>query len=291
MERFQRAGLHALADHRAFQQVAAKARQQQRARDLADPVPGAPGTLQPAGDRAGGFDHDHQVHCAHVDAQLQRAGRDDAAQASGLQPALDLGAALVGDAAVVGGDQVLYHLGVLRLLFAPSLVDALDQALAQPAAVDEHDGGAVLQYRGQQARLQACGAVAATGGELSGALAIHRAEDGAGRDRICRLRAIDGWCCVLGGRFLGGEDFQIEAGRLGRVDHLHLAVAPEEAARDLHRVHGRGKPDALRVLAAALGQAFQRQGQVRAALVAGQRMYLVDDDRVDRLEVLGGLRA
>ena len=52
------------------------------------------------------------------------------------------------------------------------------------------------------------------------------------------------------------------------------------------RLLGRGEPDPNRRLARSLHtqviEPFHRQGQVRAAFVASQRMNLVDDDRVNR---------
>ncbi len=102
--------------------------------DLAHLVPGAPDPLQAARHRAGRLDQHHQVDRAHVDAQLQRAGGDDArGSRPRFSPSSISRALLVRDAAVVGAHQLL----------AGQLVQALGQALAQAAAVDEDDGGAV----------------------------------------------------------------------------------------------------------------------------------------------------
>ncbi len=145
-EWLQLAAQHAPGDDRALQQVAPELRVDTPAAHLPDPVPGAAHPLQPAGHRARGLDQQHPVHRAHVDAHLQRAGGDDGADAAALEPVLDLGALLVGDAAVMGAHQLLPR----------QLVEALAQALAQAAAVDEDDGrsaGAdLLQQRGVDGR-------------------------------------------------------------------------------------------------------------------------------------------
>ena len=58
--------------------------------DLAHAVAGAADALQPARDRARRLDQQHEVDRAHVDAELERAGRDDAAQRRRLERLLDL---------------------------------------------------------------------------------------------------------------------------------------------------------------------------------------------------------
>ena len=77
-------------------------------RDLADLVAGAADPLQPARHRRRRLDLDDQVDGAHVDAELEAAGGDDARQPAGLEVVLDERALLLGHRAVVGpGDQRL----------------------------------------------------------------------------------------------------------------------------------------------------------------------------------------
>ena len=95
-------GQHPLGDDRGVQDVAAVLGEQRGAAHLADLVPGAADALQ-AGCRARRrLDLDHEVDRAHVDAELEAAGRDDAAQDARLQLLLDLRPLLLRDRAVVG---------------------------------------------------------------------------------------------------------------------------------------------------------------------------------------------
>ena len=94
--------MHPPGDDRALEQVAAELGEDPPAADLVDAVAGAPDALQPAGDRLGRLDLQDQVDGAHVDAQLERAGRDEAGQLAGLQQLLHLRALLARERAVVG---------------------------------------------------------------------------------------------------------------------------------------------------------------------------------------------
>ena len=98
---------HALGDDRALEQVGAELGEDAAFGDLAQPVAGAADPLQAAGDRLRRLDLDHQVDGAHVDAQLQRGGGDQARELPGLQQLLDHGALLVGERAVVGPGDLL----------------------------------------------------------------------------------------------------------------------------------------------------------------------------------------
>ena len=93
---------HALGDDRALEQVGAELREDAAAADVADVVAGAADPLQPARDRLRRLDLDHEVDRAHVDAELERRGRDQARQLAGLEQLLDDGALLARERAVVG---------------------------------------------------------------------------------------------------------------------------------------------------------------------------------------------
>jgi hypothetical protein len=58
--------------------------------------------LQPARHRLGRLDLDHEVDRAHIDAQLERGGGDQAAQVAALERLLYLAALLARQRAVVG---------------------------------------------------------------------------------------------------------------------------------------------------------------------------------------------
>ena len=83
---------------------------EESARNFAHAVSGATHALQCGGDRGRGGHLDHEVHVAHVDAQLQGAGGDHAAQCSALECLLDEGALFLGHGAVVRAGE-WRHLG------------------------------------------------------------------------------------------------------------------------------------------------------------------------------------
>ena len=97
-----RADSHPFHDHRRLDQVAAVVGKEHTARGGADLVPGPADALQAAGHRRRRLHLDDDVDGAHVDAQLQRRGGDDAGQLAGLEVGLDLGSLLLADRAVVG---------------------------------------------------------------------------------------------------------------------------------------------------------------------------------------------
>ena len=70
-------------------------------------VPGPADALHGTGYRRGSFNLDHQVDCAHVDAQFERRGRHQRAQTPGLQLLFDLRALRGGEGAVVSAGQLL----------------------------------------------------------------------------------------------------------------------------------------------------------------------------------------
>ena len=104
-------------------------REEDTARRFVHVVPGPPDPLDPARHRERRADLDHQVDGAHVDPQLQRAGRHDPRQATLLERLLDDETLLAGHRAVVGAHQLL----------AGELVEAVGKPFGEPAAVDEDD--------------------------------------------------------------------------------------------------------------------------------------------------------
>ena len=104
--RLDRPRAHQPADDGALQQVAAELGEEAPAADLADAVAGAPDALQAAGDGLGRLDLQDEVDGAHVDAELERAGCDEAGQLAGLEQLLDLRALLARERAVVGASDL-----------------------------------------------------------------------------------------------------------------------------------------------------------------------------------------
>ncbi len=271
-----RAVVHALDHDRGLEEVAAVLREDDALAGLADLVSRAADPLEPAGDRGGALDLDHEVHGAHVDAELEAARGHQGGEAAGFQLLLDLEPLLAGDAAVVGADELL----------AGELVEPLGEALREAAAVREHDRAAVLADeledpgvdRGPDAR-----ALLAADDRAAGLLVLrqHLAEPG---------HVLD-----------GDDDLDLERLARAGVDDRDLAPLPhpaEEPGDRLERPLGRAQADALERLrrrvvrcggrAQAL-EALEAQRQVRAALRAGDRVHLVDDDLLDATEDLAGL--
>ncbi len=114
------------------------------ARHAADLVARAADALEPRSDRRRRLDLDDEVDRAHVDAELERGGRDDRRQVPPLQAILDDGALLARDRAVVGE----------RDLLARGLVQRGREALGEPAAVDEDHRRAVRAHELDDLRVE-----------------------------------------------------------------------------------------------------------------------------------------
>ena len=214
---------HAPDDDRRLQEVAAVLGEDHALAGLAHVVAGTADALEAAGDRCRALDLDHEVDGAHVDAELQAAGRDEGREASGLELLLDLEALLPRDAAVVGPDELL----------AGELVEALGQALGEAAAVGEHDGAVV-----RPDQLQDPG--------------VDRGPDAgphlAAQDRAARL-LVHGQDLAQAGHVLDGDDdLELEGLAGAGVDDGDLAAlarAAEVAGDGLERSLGGGQADAL----------------------------------------------
>ncbi len=85
-----RALAHPLRDHRRLEQVGAELREDAALRHLAERMAGAADPLQSARDRLRRLDLDDEVDGAHVDAELERRGGDEARDPARLQVLLDL---------------------------------------------------------------------------------------------------------------------------------------------------------------------------------------------------------
>ena len=264
---------------------------------LADLVAGATDALEGAGDAGRRLDLDDEVDRAHVDAELEAAGRDDAGEATALEVVLDDRPLLLGHRAVVGlGDDGLgaaalaglrHHLGgrpaCLRRSFrvglegrvlltgggslGGDLVEAGGEPLGEPARVGEDDRGAVLLD------------------EVDDVL-LHVGPDARRPAGVAGLLVV-----LLGhGHVLDGhDDAQVPLLGAGRGDDLHRLGAAEEAGDLLEGADGRAETDALGRLLEQVVEALEADAEVGAALGAGDRVDLVDDDGVDAAERLARL--
>jgi hypothetical protein len=140
---------------------------------------------------------------------------------------------------VVGGHDVV----------AQPLAQLVREALGQPAGVDEHERGAVL-------------------------------------DHECR-HLVDDVVHLLGRGdrlelAVGQVEPEVEVAPVAHVDHLGWGpVADEQPPHDLDRALGGGQADARGPAGAERLEPFERERQVGAALVARHGVDLVDDDRLD----------
>ena len=263
------AGEHALRDDGGLEQVAAVLREDLAAAGLAHLVAGAADPLQAARDRARRLDLHDEVDRAHVDAELQRRGRDDAPERAGLQPVLDLLPLLARERAVVRAHEVL--LG--------ELVQPRGQALGEAPRVREHDGRAVRADQLEQLRVDR------------------------GPDRRALLRAggraaprlVEGPAHLR--HVLDGDDhLDLHALAVTGVDDRDGAwrtrsFVPAEEARDLLERALRGRQtDPLRRRVGEAFEPFEREREVRAPLRGRQRVDLVDDHPPDAAERLARLR-
>ena len=237
---------HPLCDDRRLEQVGPELGEDAPPRDLAERVPGAADPLQAARHRLRRLDLDHEIDGAHVDPELERRGRDEARDASGLQVLLDLGALLARQGAVMRpGD-----------LFFGSVVEPQREPLRETAVVDEDDGRAVradeLDERGIDGRPD--------------------------RPRLPALFArLSGLAHVLD----RDDDLEVELLRHPGVDELDRPAAGHELADLLERSLGRREADPLEGVRRELLEPLDREREMRAALRPGDRVHLVDDQRVD----------
>ena len=261
---------HRLRDDGRLEQVGAELGEDAALRDVAEVVSGPADALQPAGDRLRALDLDHEVDRAHVDAELERRGGDEARDQAGLQQLLDLGPLLARERAVVGA----------RDRLVGELVEPQGQPLGEPAVVDEDDRRAVLPHEVEQ------------GG-------IDRGPDRARRRLVAGAHHDLGGPCGLAQPEIGAglahvleRDDHLEVELLARacVDELDRPAAGDEPSDLLQRPLRRREPDALERLVGGALETLERQRQMGAALGAGDGVHLVDDHGLDPAQHLPALR-
>src|SRR5581483_8973720 len=217
-------------------------------------VPRAADALQAARDGLRRLHLDDEVDGAHVDAELERRRGDETRYAPGLQILLDEDALLARERSVVRTRHFL-----LRQLVQPKR-----EPLGEPAVVHEHDRRAMRADELEHRR-------------------IDGRPDGA---RVVALLAVRARLTHVLDR---DENLEVELLRDARVDELDRASSADEPADLLERALRRRQADALE----AAGKPFEpleREGEMRAALRAGDRVYLVHDHRLDRAQQLARLR-
>ena len=205
------------------------------------------------------------------------------------------------------------HLGMGRVqaeALRVQLVQACRQLFAQTARVHEDNRGFVGQHLVQNGRLD----MGPDGGAAQAAVRMRRGRRALGHDSPQRPI---GFPCILDGcpartgaplpravpgtgkspeggdgRHVahGHAHRKIEARKRLRGYHRHGPHAAEEPGHFLARAHRGRQPDALGRSLQQIVQPLQRQRQVRPALVAGQGVHLVHDDRLNRAQRLSGRR-
>ena len=290
-QRLDRPVQHPLGRHRTMQQIRTVLGEQRRPRNLTHLVTGATDALQARGHRRRRLDLHDQIHCAHVDAQLQRRRGHHCAQSTRLERVLDHRAPFLGHRPVMGHRQVRrrtprrlrrHHdlrrrprgrlgqrtrVGVLGV----DLVESGGEPLGQPPGVDEHDRRPVCRDQVHD-------------------LPLHVRPDrplARGTRRRGDIRSPRG---QIGHVLHGHTDREFEAlvrtrrhhrdGTLPRQEPGHLRMWPHRG-RQAHPLRGRLQQ---------LIQTLQAQREVGAALAAGHGVDLVDDHRVDARQGLAGRR-
>ena len=252
---------HRLRDDGRLEQVGAELGEDAALRDVTEVVTGPADALQPAGDRLRALDLDHEVDGAHVDAELERRGGDEARDQARLQQLLDLGPLLAGERAVVGaGDRLVRE-----------LVEPQGEPLGEPAVVDEDDRRAVLPHEVEQGRV-----------DRRPDRARARLVAGRHRDAVRQHRLAEAEVGARLAHVLERDDhLEVELLAGAGVDELDRPAAGDEPPDLLQRPLRGREPDALeRVVGGAL-EPLERQRQMRTALRAGDGVHLVDDHGLD----------
>ena len=135
--------VHRARDRGAGDEIAAELRHDDAAAGGADGVTGAADALHAARDRRRRLDLHDEIDRAHVDAELERRGRDQAADGAGLQAILDLDPLRPRERSVVRADQRL----------ARELVQRRRQPLGDAPAVDEDQRRPVRPHELEEPRM------------------------------------------------------------------------------------------------------------------------------------------
>ena len=231
-----------------------------------------PDALEPAGDRLRALDLDDEIDGAHVDAELERRGRDQAGDPAGLELVLDLEALLAGDRAVVGAGDLL----------AGELVQPQREALGEAAAVDEDDRRPMRPHELEHGRVDRgpdrAGVGLVAGGHLD---SVGHARAGqVGRPRPARA------CPRAGRRPRGRAPSAVPASTSSISRPVPATKRPISSS-------GRWvaeRPMRCGERSVSASKPLEREHEVRAALRPRHGVDLVDDHRLDRAQQLARAR-
>ena len=255
---------HRPRDDGGLEEVGAELREDAALRDRVQLVPGAADPLQATRHRLRALDLDHEVDGAHVDAELERRGRDEAGDLAGLEQLLDDDPLLARERAVVRA----------RELLLGELVDAEREPLRQAPVVDEDDRRAVLPRRARgspgRSRARSSGSTRSTPTPISTPSASCGHRELRGRPELAHVLDRD-------------DDLEVELLPDPGVDEPYLASGAGDEAPDLlHRPLRRGEPDALERRIDQVLEPLEREREVRAALRPRNGVHLVEDHGLDR---------
>ena len=243
VQRIELAAPHRVEYRGALDQLVPRERKQPPLRGAVHRVAGTPGPLQEGRDGARGAELADQIDVPDVDPELQRGGGHQRLEIAGLEALLGREPALARQAAVVRGD----------VLLPERLGERPRDPLRHAPRVDEHERGAVRLDEGAEPPVD-------LGPDLAG---HHRLERRFGQ--LQREVPFSGVAGVDDG-----------AGARGAV-----LAAGEEVGDGLDGALGRGQPDAGDGAPGERVQALEREREVRAPLVAGDGVDLVDDRGAD----------
>jgi len=133
--------VHRLGHGRTGDEVATELREHDAFADGIRLVAATANALQAARHRGRRFDLHDEIDRAHVDAELERGGRDEGAQRSRLEQVLDFDPLRPRDRPVVRSDEC----------FAGEIVQGAGQALGEPPAVHENERRSMRSNQLEQA--------------------------------------------------------------------------------------------------------------------------------------------
>ena len=265
-------------------------------RDGARAVSRAADALQRRRHAARAAEHDHAVDVADVDAELERGRADDGAQRSRAQRGLGAVANVALERAVMHADAPVARHGLgARPVFRHG------DRTARVTRVPPITRIARISRVARVSRIT--GATRVTRVTLSLSKGerhfFHLVRDALGlaahvgeherRAHVAR-QLVRGARALRQRRHRAGErrdDVEPHLAQAAAVDDRAVAVRPGKVRGDaFERRDGRRQTDAAQRHARDLRQRLQQQREVRAALVAGQRVHLVDDHRLDVRELL-----
>ncbi len=210
-----------------------------------DGVAGTPDALEQGRDGARARYLTAQIYLAHVDAELERCGRDQGPEATLFEPRLGGQAVFARQATVVGRDAGGFAARVQALAQVPR------DPLGHAPGVDEDDGRAVARYQ-----------IGETVVDLAPHLVRHD-----GREWALRQ-----------------HEAQVPGTPVAHVHDVARALAAEIAGDLIDGPLGGREPDAPQGFPGQGIETRQAEREVGAALRRGHRMDLVHDHRVGGLE-------